>query len=380
MLGRAVRWSMLLSLNLSAQDPTNGAALTNDFDKFLRTRHFADLDGLRFICISLVLWHHAQPVSREALQLFNRGFLGVDFFFVLSGFLITTLLLRERARKGTFSLKNFYIRRALRILPVYFFVVCGVTALYVIIKGETQYLKLFPYHLLFLTNFMTESIPGLGITWSLSVEEQYYLIWPLALLLVPRRTVPIALLALITINYAVSGGLFTVGTLPEIGALRFHLPNSTYAPILLGSLLAITLNDRRTFEALSPVLLHPAAAVAGMILVFLSFQLTPENILGWPNTVIHLAMTFALGTLVVQDRTALSPVLTQPLIARVGQISYGIYLYHLLGLDVATRLLDALGQNSAWGRLIIYSLISILFAEISYRTLEAFFRKFRPQS
>jgi peptidoglycan/LPS O-acetylase OafA/YrhL len=85
-----------------------------------RTRsRFGTLDGLRFLCIAAVLWHHspvlgAMPAPTTNLQ---RGFLGVDFFFVLSGFLITTLLLREEQRDGSFSLTGSYIRRARRILP-----------------------------------------------------------------------------------------------------------------------------------------------------------------------------------------------------------------------------------------------------------------------
>lgn len=85
--------------------------------------------------------------------LLTRGFLGVDFFFVLSGFLITTLLLRETAQRGRFSLRDFYRRRIVRIVPVYFFVVTIASVYSVLIKGETQYAGLVPYYYLFLSNF-----------------------------------------------------------------------------------------------------------------------------------------------------------------------------------------------------------------------------------
>ncbi len=90
------------------------------FDDYRAARRFSNLDGLRFICIALVLWHHANPFPDSPLNLFGRGFLGVDFFFVLSGFLITTLLLREADAHGRFSLRDFYLRRIIRIIPVYF--------------------------------------------------------------------------------------------------------------------------------------------------------------------------------------------------------------------------------------------------------------------
>lgn len=93
----------------------------------------------------MVLWHHAQPIKVQGLPILDRGFLGVDFFFVLSGFLITTLLLREADRYGSFSLKNFYLRRIIRIIPVYFFVVTGVSVYYILIEGQTEYLELLPW-------------------------------------------------------------------------------------------------------------------------------------------------------------------------------------------------------------------------------------------
>ena len=106
-------------------------------------RRFGNLDGLRFICIFMVLWHHFTPFPYlEQWMGFRRGFLGVDFFFVLSGFLITTLLLREASQTGRISLRNFYLRRILRIVPVYFFVVTCVSAYYILVKGRTELLEL----------------------------------------------------------------------------------------------------------------------------------------------------------------------------------------------------------------------------------------------
>ena len=90
------------------------------FASYRETRFFASLDGLRCFCILLVLWHHSPAfVALDRPDgILGRGFTGVDFFFVLSGFLITTLLLREEDRDGRFSLRGFYRRRILRIVPV----------------------------------------------------------------------------------------------------------------------------------------------------------------------------------------------------------------------------------------------------------------------
>jgi len=111
----------------------------------------------------------------------QRGFLGVDLFFVLSGFLITTLLLRERAGRGRIALGAFYRRRALRLLPVSLPVVTALGSVAVLVQGRGQYAAIWPYYYVFLATFLTDHIPLLSPTSSRSEEEQFYLLWPLAL-------------------------------------------------------------------------------------------------------------------------------------------------------------------------------------------------------
>lgn len=344
-------------------------------------RRFANLDGLRFICIAMVLWHHAIPASAQSLQIAARGFLGVDFFFVLSGFLITTLLLRERAERGRFSLYNFYIRRILRILPVYFFVVSLVGAYYIILDGQTEFLDLLPYYYLFLSNFLTEHIPLLGITWSLSVEEQYYMLWPLLLSILPVRLVLPVLIGLVAVNVLISAGLWP-GTAPVWGPLVFKLPTATYAPILLGSLAAWVLHSRQGFTAGFSVLSSYWAVLIGFAILGLFLHFGPQQISGFPNLVIHCLMTLILMSLVVREDGALSGLLQTRWIMRFGAVSYGIYLYHLIALDIVKRgsglvLGDALGNT--WALFLIYSILSYVIAEISFRTLETWFQSFRPK-
>ena len=325
----------------------------------------------------MVIWHHAQPVKTADLRILDRGFLGVDFFFVLSGFLITTLLLREADKYGSFSLRDFYLRRIIRIVPVYFFVVTGVAVYYILVRGQREYLELLPWYYLFQANFLVSDIPTLGPTWSLSVEEQYYMIWPLLLLLLPRRFLVPAAVVFIGINVAAVMGVFGIEPI-QAGPLLFKMPNATYAPIIMGSLAAILLHWRRAFESIYKIAgrnLMPIAAVLGLLVVL---QSTPEDVRGLPNLVIHSVMTFLLITLVVRERTPLTPFLSQSLIARVGAVSYGIYLYHLLALDVVHRVMSYIGISSAWTMLFAYFALAYLVAELSFRTLEAFFQRFRP--
>ena len=348
------------------------------FDAYRAAKYFVNLDGLRFICIFAVLWHHAPAFSVPGLELDNRGFLGVDFFFVLSGYLITTLLLREASQYGAFSLRDFYMRRALRILPVYFLVVTGVSFYYIVLQGEHQYLELLPFYYLFLSNFLIGDIPLLGVTWSLSVEEQYYMLWPLLLLVLPRRWIVPVLTGLIALNVVVMTGWVWTPDPIETGPLRFAMPTATYAPILMGSLAAVLLHSRRGFTWMWPIVGRPMASVLGMIGLLVVLEFTPQGVVGLPNFLIHSVMTFVVITQVVQDRTPLSGFLTHPLIARIGAVSYGIYLYHLIALDVVTRGLDWFGILRPELSFVLYTILSCIIAEISFRTFEAYFRRFRP--
>jgi len=350
--------------------------MDQNYRAFISRTHFGDLDGLRFLCIALVLWHHCNPLLASEVRIVQRGFLGVDFFFVLSGFLITTLILREIRRDGDFSLLGFYRRRALRILPPYYLLVTAVSAYFILAKGEVQWSELVPYYYLFLSNFLTEHIPLLGITWSLSVEEQYYALWPLLIVLLPRAAIVPVLLVLIAANVLVSGGLIPADPI-SIPPLLLSLPNATFAPILMGSLAAWMLDRPQGYAALDRLTGWKGASLFLLALVFLLFQATPPDVRGWPNLVIHGSMTLALVALVIRPANMLSPLFRWKPVARVGRVSYGIYLYHLIALHIAQGLFGVLGLESTWALLLSYSLLSIMLAEISFRYYESRFLELR---
>lgn len=364
-------------------DPDTGAlnqsaAANGAYDAYLGRTRFGSLDGLRFLCILAVIWHHSTwwTIMTDRPRILERGFVGVDFFFVLSGFLITTLLLREARATGRFSLTGFYWRRALRILPVYYFVVTLVALYYIGVKGLTDYLNILPYYYVFLSNFLDDHIPLLSPTWSLAVEEQYYLIWPLVLISLPRRLVLPALALAIAANVLVAAGAFGL-TAASLGPLRFGLPNSTYAPILIGSALAVLLDRRDSFAGLWPVLGQPVAGPLAFGLILVLLQAMPEDLRGWPNLAMHLAMAAALAALVMREDHPMASALRWRPVARVGEISYGIYLYHLIALHIATVALAKAGVSAAPVILVCYAVLSVLIAELSDRTLERFFRGLR---
>lgn len=351
------------------------------YQTYQSNRHFGSLDGLRFISITAVIWHHStwfRDLGTE-ITLLTRGFMGVDFFFVLSGYLITTLLLREEQRHGFFDLRHFYWRRLLRIVPVYYFVVGLNTVYTVVIQDQPQMLSLLPYYLLFLSNFLTEHIPNLSITWSLAVEEQYYLVWPLLLLLLPRRWIVPVLLALITVNVLGHMGLLNwmAPTATHLGPLKFHLP--PYAPILMGSVAAIALHNGRIFALLEPVLARRGAILVSFALLIAALQLLPGAVIGWRAFIIHLAMSLVVVTSVMREDHALRWALTNRAVVRIGQISYGMYLYHLLVLVAGSKVLVALGLYSGPALFFFYYALTVIVSEISFRTLEAWFTGLRPR-
>lgn len=351
-------------------------------DRYLATRHFGSLDGLRFICIAAVIWHHAPKWDgwREISVFFYRGHVGVDFFFVLSGFLITTLLLREETAKGSFSLRAFYWRRILRIIPIYFLVV-SIAAFYaIVIRGHTDQLAILPYYYLFLSNFLvSEDIGFLSITWSLAVEEQYYLLWPALLLLTPRRWIVPVLVVLITINVLAALEVFRlIGIYPiDIAHLRLQISGATYAPILMGSLAAILLHRPTGFAALRPLTTFRGAALVWFITLLVALAAFPGALEGLPNLVVHSLMTLMLISLVIREDNAMAPAMQLRPIARIGQISYGIYLYHLFALAIVNKALEVLGISGDGWVLPLYFALSIVISEISFRTYEAWFMQFR---
>src|SRR5262249_21276718 len=196
---------------------------------------FGSLDGLRAVSILAVVWQHAGR-SGNAWQVLNAGFLGVDLFFVISGFLIVTLLLRERSLTGAISLQKFYIRRTLRIFPLYYAVILGMAAYYVTLSRHSpsggRFLSELPYYLTYTADFFPV---GFGIVWSLAAEEQFYVLWPSVEKWLPRYVVPTLFILIAAnqfINFPAGKALISVagaGSWTELS-----IAQCTFTPILLG--------------------------------------------------------------------------------------------------------------------------------------------------
>jgi len=362
----------------TAQEGQRSPALGALHDAYRVRRVFGSLDGLRGLSILAVIWHHALDADSKwrLIPGARLGFLGVDLFFVISGFLIVTLLLRERERSGSISLKDFYIRRSLRIYPLYFALVAGLWLLYLPREDlrAVEFRADTPYLLLFVTNW--HHVSGfLGVTWSLSAEEQFYFLWPPVERFARRWAYPILALA-IGVSQLIHFGVVDAwlerwfGWGPTEPAM---LRQTTFMPICLGVLLAHALHHRRAFDLLARVLGHPLAAPLSLLALVALPQAFPEDLTGWPRLTLHLLMTLVLAAAVVREDHPLARFYAFGPLKRIGVVSYGLYLLHHFGLGLAERLEHGTGLQLPLGRFVLGTASAFVLAELSYRLYESRF-------
>lgn len=353
---------------------------------FRSTSHFAGLNGLRCFAVIAVVWHHCYVAGWLPLE---RGFLGVDLFFVLSGFLIATLLRRERTANGTIALGQFWVRRALRLLPALYGLIALLALYYAIDPDRPRAARFFaglPANLFFYANWWPHDtgVPGL---WSLATEEQFYLIWPVIERLGAALAWPFLLLAMAA-NQALNFGLLdpVLSGLPRAPS-DYEIVDATYMPICLGIALALLLDRRSTFELLRRALGRPIAPWLALVGLAVLIALSPADMRGWPRLIAQLLMTGLLCGIVLAPSAALTRGLEWPPIGRIGRISYGIYLYHAWAIPPASRLVEGLGYRHHvpvfFLTLMLTLMLTLVAAELSYRMLEApalrFARRFRAR-
>jgi peptidoglycan/LPS O-acetylase OafA/YrhL len=356
----------------TAPTPDDGS-----FEEYSSRHTFGSLDALRAISILAVIWHHAHG-GFASVPITLRGFLGVDMFFVLSGFLIVTLLLREQDRSGDISLPKFYMRRTLRIFPLYYAIVLGLTALMLVRPDSSMAGPVrseLPYLLTYTSNWV-HSASILAITWSLATEEQFYLLWP-PLEKFGRKFILGALVVALGVNQAVNFGLLDPWFQSTFGVAFTDLEilASTFTPILLGVALAHAMHSSAGFDWVRRVAGFRLAPVAGLLALTAACSWPTQDISGLPRLSIQLAMTWWLATLVVREKHLLAPVTRFAPLVRIGVVSYGMYLLHMFALSAATRVLG----EAAWERVILCAGFTWIAAEFSFRIFESPILRFKKR-
>lgn len=295
-------------------------------------KYRSDIDGLRALAVlSVVIFH----INKEWLP---GGFIGVDIFFVISGFLITGILHREIS-EGSFSYISFYNRRIKRILPTFFFVVIStsiLSALVMLPNDFLYYMKSVGSTLVFSSNMFfgfavdyfspnTEEYPLLH-TWSLAVEEQYYILFPIALIVLSKifrggRYVVYSLLIACITSIIIS---CLLPLFPSWIKYNYYwLPSRTYE-LMIGSIAAIASRGKNTISENGWIL-----SASGMAMIVISLIFIKEN----PEFPGYIAMIPCIGTALIllsggREAGAVNKILSLKPIVFVGLISYSLYLWH----------------------------------------------------
>ena len=350
-----------------AHDTPPGAAHA----RYLATRTFGSLDGLRCLSILPVIWHHSTP--RPLPGLLGKGPAGVDLFFCISGFLITTLLLREKARSGAISMTGFYARRALRIFPLYYAVLLAYVLFALALPAgapqRSHFFHTLPLYASFTANWFADFGVGFPIlfafAWSLCIEEQFYAFWPWLVRALPRNGALLAMTALLAVDAAAERGLL------PIGGQALRIVTSFAAPIGLGALLALLLDARRSFDVLRAALGKTWSAPFALAAVL--------ALLAWPSAPLfgfQAALAALVGACVMREDHALSRPLQARPVSYVGRVSYGLYLLNVSAIGLVRRAFPE--HAHAAGFVFVLSLpLALAMAALSHRYWEAPFLRLR---
>lgn len=305
-------------------------------------QHFVQLDGLRAIAVTLVMLWHFLPVEDPFRETFRWGWFGVRMFFVLSGFLITYILLRERDRcqAGGVSqiIRAFYARRALRIFPLYF---CYVFLLLATTDEMGKYILWFVFYLqnvLFFSEGSLDLVPGAALLWTLAFEEQFYLVWPTILLFTPRTLLPLLLPVLIALGVVTRLLLILLFEDIAVGTAMVF-PTSNMDSMVLGATLAYLRHYTILGERLDSLLRRVGLVGALFVLIQMISWSVFEIRLG--NSPVErfafvvsdffagLFFVWLIDAAVNQSLRGFGSVLEHPFLVWVGKISYGVYVLHL---------------------------------------------------
>ena len=331
------------------------------------------LDGLRALAVLLVIAFHARGAQ------FPGGYIGVDVFFVLSGFLITSILAAEHARHGRISFGRFYFRRALRLLPALILVCAVVGAAWIWVPALPDRRATLIGDIAALT-YTSAPIAASGAsdlgamlpTWSLSVEEYFYFVWPLLFIVLLRRfrdraDLVVAVLVAVAIAYRL---YVAVGTDWSITRIAYG-PDARAEQLLLGCALALLLRRYSASIRTWQVLL--AAAVLGAFVLAPATATSPVYLYGG-STAIAVITALLIAHLVGSPGAPVSRLLALPPLVWIGQRSYGIYLWNLplIAMVAAT----SLGSSTQLAAKLV---LSFAIPALSYRFLEAPFLRLKDR-
>ena len=354
--------------------------------------YFPNLDGWRFLAFLSVFFYHAFHTEYEYIKMaptykvikgaFQNGNLGVDFFFVLSGFLIIYLLIAEKQTTGKIDATKFYMRRILRIFPLYYFCVFFGFVIFPLLKNqlgvvseETAYL---PYYLFFLGNIdiiNNQTLPDagvLGILWSVSVEEQFYLTIPFVLLAAPVRMFKWIFASVIVISW-----LFRGVNADDNFVLTFH-SFSFIGNLAIGGLIAYYSCTSRRFVTFFEDLDHRIIKFVYFGVVAIFFFREAIFSTNWLN-VFGTSVIATLFAFIILEQNfskhSFFKMKNNWLFTSLGKYTYGLYCLHIIAALLVLQTTKFLGLNTLLWHVIgiempLMFLLTVLMAYLSYRYFE----------
>ncbi|MFZ4726540.1 MAG: acyltransferase family protein, partial [Paludibacter sp.] len=350
--------------------------------KYKNISFFEGLNSLRFFAAFMVVMHHTETIRKkndlfnlEWLGLFRNGGNAVTFFFVLSGFLITYLLLKESNKTGTISIKHFYIKRMLRIWPLYFLLVIIGTLLVPQVFSMLHINYEMPYNLGQTWFYYVFFLPGLVTfffghhllepLWSIGIEEVFYLIWA-PLFKIGKKMILTILLSIIAIKVV----LMIMAEVWIKEPLFVYVVNTfRFEAMSIGGLGAYFIFHRK--KSLSNMILYKKPiqiVIYAVLIVFLIFQTNINNSIWLAifNTpvVSGLIVDFLFLYLIIGVSLIDNNIFKfrNKFLSYLGEISYGIYMYHLLIIFAVIQFLKKylIGLDPILSTVVFYTIVTVL--------------------
>ncbi len=340
----------------------------------------ADIDGLRAVAVSLVILFHADVPG------FAGGFVGVDVFFVISGFLITQGLLSEHARTGGIQIVNFWLKRARRLLPAAGLMIASVLVAQLILRSplvwDTSISEAFAAAT-YWSNIQVSGISGgyfgarvesrpLLHTWSLSVEEQFYIVWPLLFIGLSSQRVRGSRFAIV----AAASVIWCIALTTAGDANAYFSSASRAWEFLIGAMVATWFPQIRARAAQLPNLSAPAGGIGLAMIVASAMWLGRGQPFPWPGALLPVAGTVAFLIAQLNSAHTVGRALAAAPVQWIGRVSYSWYLWHwpflVLGREV-------LGSHSLVPSLALVA-ASLAVAHLSYRFVETPYRHRRSNT
>lgn len=316
--------------------------------------HFPALDGLRGVAVLIVMAYHLEYLLPGLSGIVKGGFLGVDVFFVLSGFLITSILLKEQSKAGQINLKNFYMRRVFRLIPAYwtFLIILYFFGNQLLQKVEASVIysnNNFFFAFAYLQNWRSCSgiISGnLNHTWSLAIEEQFYILWSLILFFafkqgLARKQITLITVGLVAVIVIQRAARIVAGTDAQV---LYYSTDTRIDALLIGSVAAmiytwklIPLNNllSRKFN------IAAFSSLIVAITILMNFGHTDFDIYFGILSIFAISVAILILWLVTQEKNIVHKLFENRVLTWIGNVSYALYLWHYLSYQFAKKTFDS---------------------------------------